>query len=392
MYIAYAGYHRGWTNPALVFLCVFVAIFLPKYSILSNRVEQRVNLRFALVTLGRASRVALQLVMNLAIWTALTAGGVVPGGAIAGMGGVFGAALLTTFASVGGQFVAQALFNRGYGDLNRNVMAAISLNIALAASATIGVPALETLFKAASLGAGGLILAMGVLSDLRGGLAPRGGIGVFFGTFNPFHATHLAIIRAALAERGLDKVIVHPKITPKLHAQALDRGEIRIARVEGGLCVLEKTDRADANVNYFPTGDRFFAPETRRLIIALAIEEAGLAGKVEVMWRPEIYRDRGFHGIVGEIRRAHPGARLHGLHGSDLGGMWVRAIYDECGWIYPYAVRRTDGVSATAIRKGAAGMTGRAVAELLAHLKAGAARFESGGRSFRNEAGVVSET
>lgn len=69
--------------------------------------------------------------------------------------------------------------------------------------------------------------------------------------------------------------------------------------------------------------------------------------------------------MIDAIKRMHPGEPLHGLHGSDLGGMWVRGIYDESGWIYPFPVRRRDGVSATAIRAGVKGMTASAVTQVL---------------------------
>lgn len=389
MYLAYALAHGAWLNPYLIGVCCFIAAFLPRYSILSNKIEERANLRFAIVTLGRAARFAMQAAMNLVIWSLFAYGGVTPAAGLSDVGGVLGVAVLTTLASVGAQFVAQFLFNRGVGDLNRNVMAALCLNIVFTALATIGVPALATIFMIASLGLGGALFLIGALSDLRALIHPKGGVGIFFGTFNPFHATHLAIVREAIERRALRKVIVHPTITPKLHARALERGEIRVAGVEGGLCVLEKTKRADANVNYFPTGNRFYPPETRKLMIELAIAEAGLSDKVEVLWLPEVYREKGFHGVTHIIREAHPDVALHGLHGSDLGGMWVRSIYDESGWIYPMPVRRRDNVSATAIRNGAAGMTGRAVGEILASLKSGAEFFEAGGRRFRNQSGLV---
>ena len=39
---------------------------------------------------------------------------------------------------------------------------------------------------------GALFFGVGLLSDIRSLAAPKGGIGMFFGTFNPFHNTHLA--------------------------------------------------------------------------------------------------------------------------------------------------------------------------------------------------------
>jgi nicotinamide mononucleotide adenylyltransferase len=282
------------------------------------------------------------------------------------------------------------MFNRGYGDLNRNVLLALSANVVATAAATTGLPFVKPVFVGTSLVLGALIFGFGLLSDLRSRFYPQGGVGIFFGTFNPFHATHVAIVERALNERGLSKILVHPTVVPKLHARAFERGEIRIARVEDGLAVLERTPKADLNVNYFPTGNRFFAPETRKLMIELALEEANLADRVEVLWMPDTYREKGFHGVVAEVRRAHPSVAIHGIHGSDLGGMWVRSIYDESGWIYPFAVKRRDAVSATAIRNGATGMTTRAVSAVLAQLRAGTDVVEVGQRRFHNVGGILS--
>ena len=58
------------------------------------------------------------------------------------------------------------------------------------------------------------------------------------------------------------------------------RGEIRVARIEAGLQIYERTEKADLNVNYFPTGNRFLLPETRRRLIALGL--ADLEGSEEI--------------------------------------------------------------------------------------------------------------
>jgi hypothetical protein len=389
MYLAYAAAHRQWLNPALIGVCAFVALFLPWYSRLSNRVEEKTNFFFALVTAGRASRFVIQLVFNYLVFTAFRLGGVLNSTALDGVAGIYGISILTTIASQGAQYIAVVLFNRGMGDLNRNVMFALSTNILVTAAATTGLPLVKAIFVSLSLLLGGMIFGVGILSDIRGRMHPKGGIGIFFGTFNPFHVTHVAIVKRALEERGLSKVFIHPTVVPKLHAMALQRGEIRVSKVDCGLHILERTEKADMNVNYFPTGSRFYAPETRKLMIELSLEEAGLKDRVEVLWLPDVYRESGFHGIVGEIRKANPNQTLHGIHGSDLGGMWVRGIYDESGWIYPYPVRRRDGVSATAIRLGAAGMTAVAVTRILAAFRSGETSLEIAGRAYSIDQGLV---
>lgn len=389
MYLAYASAHAAWLNIALIAVCQFVAFFLPAYSRLSNKLEEITNLRFGWVTAGRLSRFGMQLAFNYAVFLAFSLGRVIEASALEGIGGTLGIAALTTLVSQGAQYLAIVLFNRGVGDLNGNVIVALSINILVTAAATTGSPFVKVLFLGISSLFGTLIFGMGVLSDLRAYFHPQRGIGVFFGTFNPFHITHAQIIRRAVEERGVSKILIHPTIVPKLHAEALRRGEIRVARIENGLSVLERTDRADLNVNYFPTGNRFYPPQTRKLMIELALKEAGLSDVAEVLWLPEVYTEEGFHGVIRAIKRLYPRMPLHGLHGSDLGGMWVRGIYDKSGWIYPMPVRRRDGVSATAIRNGAAGMTSRVVEALLKELRAGAETFEVGGSSFRITGGLI---
>src|SRR4030095_3868813 len=100
------------------------------------------------------------------------------------------------------------LYARGIGDYNRNVLAALCINTVLTALGTAGIPYAREAFLAVGFGLGGLLLLVGILSDLRSILAPRGGIGLYFGTFNPFHNTHLAIIRSAMEQRRLDKIII----------------------------------------------------------------------------------------------------------------------------------------------------------------------------------------
>ncbi len=123
----------------------------------------------------------------------------------------------------------------------------------------------------------------------------------------------------------------------------------------------------------------------------LALAEAGLGNRVEVVFFRETYNKKGFQGVIREIKKAHPGTRLHGLHGTDNGGMYVRQIYDECGWIYPWRVLRRDAVSATAIRAGAKGMTSAVVTDVLEQLSANVPVVTAGGRRFRNDNGVLTE-
>jgi len=390
-YLSYAYAHGSWANPALIAVSVFTGVFLPSYAKLSNKAELWANNRFGFVTGGRLGRFIPQYAFNLAVFVVLLWGGALKRAGMASVGGAAGAALITTLASQGTQYLGVYLFQRGIGDANRNVLVGLIVNLALASLGTAGVPYMREAFLTVGLGFGAILFGVGLLSDLRSKLAPKGGIGLFFGTFNPFHNTHLAMLRRALDERGLDKIIIHPTLVPRLHSEAFRKGQLRVARLESGFQIYEKTDKADVNVDYFPTGRMFLPPETRKILIELAVAEAGLGNRVEVAFMRETYDRNGFQGVIGAVKKANPGARLHGLHGTDLGGMFVRQIYDECGWLYPWRILRRDKVSATAIRRGATGMTSGVVTDVLAQLSANAPVVTAGGRCFRNDNGVLTE-
>jgi hypothetical protein len=369
VYVSYAYGHDAWTKPGVVAAALIIGLCLPRYSRISNKLDEKLCWLTATVTAGRLGRFALQFAFNLLVLGMMTMTGAVSEQALSQTGGFAGLAALTTAASQGAQYVALLLARHGAGEPTANVQFGLSVNVAATAVSTFGYPAVAEAYTVLALVLGGTLFAWGVLSDLRGRMAPRGGIGLYFGTFNPFHRTHLALVRRAIEERGLSKVIIHPTLLTQFHRQAFEKGEIRIGRIENGFEVYEKTDRADPNVDYFPTGDRFLPPAIRRDMIEAAIREAGLQDRVEVWFLPDVYARRGFTGVFRAIRRAHPGERFHAIHGSDWGGMLVRAICDDSGWHYPFAVPRRDKVSATAIRRGARGLAPAAVEAMLEQLR-----------------------
>ncbi len=390
-YLSYAYAHGGWANPSLIGVSLFTGIFLPTYAKLSNKAELWAQNRFGFVTAGRIGRFVPQYAFNLAVFWVLLWGGALNRDGVASVGGFAGAALVTSLASQGSQYLALFLFQRGVGDANRNVLAGVSINLVLAAFGTAGVPGARDAFLILGLALGAVLFGIGLLSDIRSLVAPKGGIGLFFGTFNPFHNTHLDIVRRAIEQRGLSKVIIHPTLIPRIHVDAFRKGQLRIARLENGFQIYEKTDKADVNVDYFPSGRQFLPPETRKVLIDLAVADAGLGDAVEVAFYPEVYNATGFRGVIGEVKKRYPGVRLHALHGTDYGGMTVRQICDECGWIYPWRILRRDKVSATAIRRGAKGMTSDVVTEVLSQLTANLPEVTAGGRRFRNDNGVLTE-
>ncbi|MGL5233114.1 MAG: hypothetical protein ACRC7W_07280, partial [Fusobacteriaceae bacterium] len=90
----------------------------------------------------------------------------------------------------------------------------------------------------------------------------------------------------------------------------------------------------------------------------------------------------GFYEIIKKIKKLNPNKRLHGLHGSDIGGMWVRNIYDESGWIYPYSIVRKNLISSTLIRKGVKGMASEIIEEILDNIAKGKEVFVVKSKTF----------
>lgn len=390
-YASYAYAHNSWANYSLIGVSLFIGVFLPSYARLSNSAELWTNNRFGFVSIGRLGRFFPQFAFNLAIFGITLWGGALNRDGVASVGGIAVAALVTTIASQGAQYVGLYLAQRGVGDPTRNVQLGLSVNLVLTALGTAGVPVAREIFLLGGTALGALVYTIGILSDIRSKLAPKRGVGMMFGTFNPFHNTHLDMVHRALKERNLSKVVIHPTLIPRIHVDAFAKGEIEVARIQDGYQMYERTAKADMNVDYFPSGKQFLAPETRRTLIELAVAEAGLKDKVEVAYYPDVYARRGFQGVIAEIKRAHRGQPLHIIHGTDHGGMTVRQICDECGWIYPWRIMRRDKVSATAIRRGAKGMTSAVVTEVLEQLAANREWIEAGGRRFHNVNGVLSE-
>ncbi|WP_297957939.1 hypothetical protein [uncultured Ruminococcus sp.] len=363
MYFSYAIPTNGFKNGYLIFVSVFVFFFLPYFTKISEIVESFAFLKTGSAFAGKIARFLWQYLFNLFAITMLIKGDIVQTDRLDRVGGVFGAIALLSFASQGLQYIMMALANRNIGNMYLNITLALSINMCLGAIASLGYENVQVFYVIFGLIMGCIGALYSLYTDILGILPLKGGVGVFCGTFNPVHVTHMKILKNFIEKRDLEKVYLHSTVVPKLHQVFLEDGVIRIKEKKDGMRFYERTDKADFHINYFATGNAFYEAENRFAMLKAAVKDAGLEDKVEILFMPEVYEKKGFYGIIDYVKEHNKGKRIYGLHGSDGGGKMVRAIYDE-KFIIPNVIRRTDNVSATAIRNGAKGMTAPTVDEI----------------------------
>jgi len=353
---------------------VLLAALMPKYAVVMARVEDAINQKLALVTPARLVRVFFHV--------PIVAGGLLGAWTGPWAGQVSELEIMALLAAVSGLHgAAVTLAYHGYGDRIGNCILAISAGLWLLVFASMHWNLWPLIF--ALDGVFIIHIGVGLLSDMRSRIFPRGGVGVFFGSFNPVHKMHLQILKDLLERRSLEKIYVHATTVPKLHRVAIAAGEIEVCR-RAGVREYRRSRFADPGKNYFPTGSWFYEYDLRLELLRAAIRDAGLDAHVEVLDLPELYERSGFSGVLRYVMKLHRGQPIHGLHGSDPGGMWVRNIFDTSGWLYPCPVVRTGHISATAIRQGAVGLTSATVEEFLAARRSGNDFIFPSGYVFRN--------
>lgn len=327
-----------------VFVLTLSVQIVPRYIKALLNTEDAINLKLGFLTPARL----LRLLWHVPLFFLVQA--------LANSAALSAMEMLAVIAAACGlHTLAVAAGYRGIGDRAGNSLLAFCIGSLLTTLVFI-VP--SVLYLAYALAAvWSVTLIASIRSDLRSLLYPKHGVGVFFGSFNPVHKTHVKILQQAIQQRGLRKVYIHPTTVPKLHRVALEKGEISMVE-EAGMRVYSTTALADPHKHYFPTGRKFYEYELRQQLLQAAILDAGLQDKVEVLDLPAVYDQGGFFAVLENIKRKlAPGEPLHGMHGSDVGGIWVRNIFELSGDIYPFPVVRSDCISATAIREGAVGYT-----------------------------------
>lgn len=369
-FFAFSLLQRESSNYYPVTLAAIMILF--GYSMIFSlgiKVENFVNLKTTIPSIGRISRVLFSSLFTFTILYLMNESGISHQNSGMNIVSLLPLSLLLSYGIHSGETLALGLSGKKGRPFPLLFFLFLSINLALGSALLITNVNIITYGLTWFIGASIPLIYFVVASDMRRFMAPMGGIGIFLGTFNPFHKGHLALVLKAMEERNLSKVYIHSTVIPALHRMALNKGEIVIAKKENGLRVYEKTAKADPLIDYFPTGNKFYEYKYRHNMIKEALNELNLTDKIVLLSMEDVYATNGFYGIINKIKELHPKTRIHGIHGSDSGAMWIRRIYNESGSIYPYVVRRAGKISATAIRNGEKGMTFTSIEKILNNLQ-----------------------
>jgi hypothetical protein len=194
MYTTYAISSQLWESTQLITVSLVVAVFLPYYTKISEWFERKAVYYTGLIFLGKIIRFIWQFGFNYFALMLLLNGGIVRSEDLDIIGGLYGAVALTTFSSQGMQYLSIALANRDYGNHYKNVTFALGTNVMVSALASMGIVWIQYIFIVMGILLGFIGALYSLFTDLMGKLAPKGGIGVFFGTFNPAHKSHMEIV------------------------------------------------------------------------------------------------------------------------------------------------------------------------------------------------------
>ena len=287
-YLSYAYAHGSWANPALIGVSVFAGVFLPSYAKLSNKAELWANNQFGFVTAGRLGRFIPQLAFNLAVFWIMLWGGALNRDGIASVGGL-ASARAHHHARVPGHPVSRPLSGRARHRRRQPQRAGRRRRSTSSWRrwARPALPGAREAFLVLGFGLGALFFGVGLLSDLRSVAGAQGR-----------HRPVLRHLQSVPQHPSRDHAARHRRARPRQDHHPSDaRSRVCMptpsARARSGSDGWRTASRSTrrptrpmSNVDYFPTGNMFLPPETRKALIELAVAEAGMADKVEVAFYP----------------------------------------------------------------------------------------------------------
>lgn len=166
VYFAYGIGTSRWDSVWLVFTSIFVTFSAPPYSVFINRVDARLCAAFRLAVPGKLGRLAVHTAYNLILFFLLVRGELILLGDIREIGGTPGAALFTSLAAQGAQYMAIMIADKGYGDRSWNILLCGMVTTCITALAMLGHPAIQSAFVKASLLFGAVIFGRDAIRDV----------------------------------------------------------------------------------------------------------------------------------------------------------------------------------------------------------------------------------
>lgn len=134
---------------------------------ISNRIDAYLCEIGRVTTLGKLGRFATQLLYNLLLYSLLVHGSVILFRDIEAIGGIVGAAMYTSLASQGVQYVAVLIAASGIGTRDLNVLLCMAITVTITAVSMLGHPEIQRAFTMTSLSLGCILVGAGVFADVR---------------------------------------------------------------------------------------------------------------------------------------------------------------------------------------------------------------------------------
>lgn len=167
VYSAYGFGTSRWDSIWLIATSIFVTLSAPPYSVFINHVDARLCAASGFATPGKLGRLVVHTAYNLILFTLLVRGELILFRNIEGIGGTPGAALFTSLAAQGAQYVAIMIADSGRGDRSWNILLCNLVTTIITALAMLGHPAIQSAFVKVSLLFGAIIIGRDVIRDAR---------------------------------------------------------------------------------------------------------------------------------------------------------------------------------------------------------------------------------
>lgn len=172
-YFSYSVGSGVYFDIALLVVSIAQFSLLAALAGLLNWVDLKVETRTGFQSLGRLSRVGVQVFSNYLVFWGLLFGATVSPNQLQQVGGLWGIALIAALVSQGFQYVAVLFADSGIGNRQHNVVFALGATIVTAAIAAIGFPTIQKTISFMSVFVAVVLLSVWIAADLNRKMMPQ---------------------------------------------------------------------------------------------------------------------------------------------------------------------------------------------------------------------------